>query len=100
MPERVVSGVPDTADVEFDEFTVLAGAFAVLVMIRGALPPRQFTGESQADEILDGIPSVVGPIGDGYWAAAGAIPPGERCDFFSIIFYPPVLEVKSSWLVP
>ena len=111
MPDRVVSGVPETANVDVDEFTVLAGAFtairfdeeglSVLVMIRGALPPRQFTGESQVVEILDGIPSVVGPIGDGYWAAAWAIPPGERCDLYSLIFYPPVdesevLEVTAS----
>ena len=75
--------------IRFDE----AGS-TVLVMIRGALPPRQFTGESQVVEILDGIPSVVGPIGDGYWAAAWAIPPGERCDLFSLIFYLPVQEAE------
>jgi len=100
MPERVVSGLPDASSVPFDEFTLLAGAFTamrfdasgdpVLVMIRGALPPRQFTEPSEVVEILDGVPSLVGPIGDGFWAAAWAIPPGDRCDLYSLIFYPPI----------
>ena len=111
LPERVVVGLPETGDVDFDEFTLLEGAFTamrfdeagdpVLVMIRGALPPRQFTAESEVVEILDGIPSLVGPIGDGYWAAAWALPPGDRCDLYSLIFYPPTsseegLEVIAS----
>ena len=100
LPARVVSGLPDTSEVAFDEFTVIEGTFAalrfdadgqpVMAMIRGALPPRQFTEESQVVEVLDGIPALVGPIGDGYWAAAWAIPPGDRCDLYSLIFYPPV----------
>ena len=104
MPARVVAGVPETADVDFDEFTLIAGAInairfdeagaPVLVMIRGALPPRQFTEDHQVIEILDGIPALVGPIGDGYWASAWAVPPGERCDLYSLIFYPPVDEAE------
>ena len=104
MPDRVVPGVPETADVEFDEFTLIEGAFTasrfdeagdpVLAVIRGALPPRQFTEEHQVIEVLDGIPALVGPIGDGYWASAWAIPPGDRCDLYSLIFYPPVDEAE------
>ena len=111
MPDRVVPDMPDPSVVEFDEFTLIAGTHTamrfdeagdtVLVIIRGALPPRQFTGESERVEILDGIPALVGPIGDGYWAAAWAIPPGDRCDLYSLIFYPPAdadtaLEVTAS----
>lgn len=100
VPARVVAGVPETSSIEFDEFTVIEGAWTasqfdadgeiVLVLIRGALPPRRFTGDTEAVSILDEIPAVVGPIGDGYWAAAWALPPGDRCDLYSLIFYPPV----------
>ncbi len=111
LPEQVVPGVPETSSVELDEFTLIEGAFTairfdadgdpVLVAIRGALPPRQFTADSEVVEILGGIPALVGPIGDGYWAAAWAIPPGDRCDLYSLIFYPPVdrdtaIEVTAS----
>ena len=105
LPDRVVDGLPDSSQVAFDEFTVIAGAFSaiqfdeagelVVVMIRGALPPRQFTDQHEVVEVLDGIPAQVGPIGDGYWAAAWALPPGDRCDLYSLIFYPPVTHEEA-----
>jgi len=100
MPERVVPEMPDPGTIEFDDFTRIAGTYAairfdetgspVLLMIRGALPPRQFTSDTETVSVLGDIPALVGPIGDGYWAAAWAIPPGDRCDLYSLIFYPPV----------
>ena len=94
---------PTTArtDLELAASLFDAAGDPVLAMIRGALPPRQFTDETEVVEIFERIPAVVGPIGDGFWAAAWAIPPGERCDLFSLIFYPPVesdevIEVTAS----
>ena len=105
LPDRVVDGLPDSSQVAFDEFTLIEGAFSamrfdevgtlVVVMIRGALPPRQFTGEHQVVHVLEEIPAQVGPIGDGYWAAAWALPPGDRCDLYSLIFYPPVTHEEA-----
>ena len=104
VPDSVVAGVPDTADVPIDEFSLIAGTYAasqfdaegnpVIMMIRGALPPRQFSGETDTVMVLNEIPAVIGSIGDGFWAAAWALPPGERCDLYSLIFYPPVDEAS------
>lgn len=99
LPERAVDETPDFADVPFDEFTIIPGAWIgmrndadgspVMVLIRGALPPVKFTDDIEPIEILDGVPAALGPLEDGFWAVAWALSPDERCDLYSLIFYPP-----------
>jgi hypothetical protein len=37
-----------------------------------------------------GIRAVVGPFDDGKWVAAWFEGEGERCDLYTMVFYPPV----------
>jgi hypothetical protein len=99
LPDRAVDETPDFADVPFDQFTIIPGAWIgmrndaagapVMVLIRGALPPVRFTDDIEPIEILDGVPAALGPLEDRFWAVAWALSPDERCDLYSLIFYPP-----------
>jgi hypothetical protein len=64
------------------------GALA-LALVRGTLPPEQWPGERGEVEI-DGVRAVVGPFDDGSWVAAWFEEPGDRCDLYTMVFYPPV----------
>ncbi len=99
LPPEAVDETPAFADVPFDQFTIIAGAWTgmrndasgdpVMVLIRGALPPEQFTADIEPITILDGVPAALGPLEDGFWAVAWALSPDERCDLYSLILYPP-----------
>ena len=39
---------------------------------------------------IDGTDGVVGPHDDGTWVAGWFEAPGERCDLYTMVFYPPV----------
>ena len=64
------------------------GALA-LALVRGTLPPEQWPGERGEIEI-DGVRAAVGPFDDGSWVAAWYEEPGDRCDLYTMVFYPPV----------
>jgi len=99
LPAAAVDETPAFEDVPFDQFTVVPGAWIgmrndesgnpVMVLIRGALPPVQFTEEIEPITILDGAPAALGPLGDGYWAVAFALAPDDRCELYSLVLYPP-----------
>lgn len=99
LPAAAVDETPDFEDVPFDQFTVIPGAWIgmrndgagqpVMVLIRGALPPVQFTEDIEPITILDGAPAALGPLPDGFWAVAFALAPDDRCELYSLIFYPP-----------
>lgn len=99
LPAAAVDETPDFADVPFDQFTVIPGAWIgmrndadanpVMVLIRGALPPVQFTADIEPITILDGVPAALGPLPDGFWAVAFALAPDDRCELYSVILYPP-----------
>lgn len=59
-----------------------------LALIRGALPAVDWPGE-KGEIKIDGTPGVVGPHPDGTWVAAWYEQPGERCDLYTMVFYPP-----------
>jgi len=61
----------------------------VMVLIRGALPPVQFSADIEPITILDGVPAALGPLEDGFWGVAWALSPDDRCDLYSLILYPP-----------
>lgn len=100
MPERVESVPSDPDNLELDEFTSIGGtqslfwvddggAVAVAV-IRGTLPPEQWPGERGEVDVA-GNRAAVGPFDDGKWVAAWYEGDGqERCDLYTMVFYPPV----------
>jgi hypothetical protein len=60
-----------------------------IALIRGTLPTVEWPGE-KGEVFVDGTRGVVGPHPDGTWVAGWYEEPGERCDEYSMIFYPPV----------
>jgi hypothetical protein len=99
LPERVTDE-PASADVvELDEFTSIGGTTSILwvdavgevavALIRGTLPPEEWPGERGEVDVA-GFRAVVGPFSDGRWVAAWFEGQGERCDRYTMVFYPPV----------
>lgn len=94
--------VEDTAD-EPDEFTSIGGTHAriwvnadretAIALIRGSLPPQQFPAERGEVEVA-GSRGVAGPYPDGRWVVAWFNEPGDRCDEYTMVFYPPVAPAE------
>ncbi len=63
------------------------GTVAIAV-IRGTLPAVDWPGD-KGEVDVDGTPAVVGSHPDGTWVAGWFERPGERCDLYSMVFYPP-----------
>lgn len=99
LPPSVAKNQVPASNIEFDRFTTAPGSSSeiwvtpegalAVALVRGALPPEQFPGESQRVEI-DGVEARVGPFDDGTWVVAWFEQPGDRCDRFTMVFYPPV----------
>lgn len=99
LPDRAVPERPDPAEVPIDRFTAipetgtaiwLDGAGApVVVVVRGALPPADWAGETEVIEILGDIPAQLGPLEGGHWGVAWAFQRDDQCSWYSLIVYPP-----------
>jgi CubicO group peptidase (beta-lactamase class C family) len=100
LPARVAGQGADLGGIEEDEFTARGGTRSVfwvdgtgnltVALIRGALPPREWPGEKGEIEIA-GHRAVVGPFEDGMWVAGWFEGDGqERCDLYTMVFYPPI----------
>jgi len=100
LPERVAGQSADPASIEEDEFTSLGGTRSVfwvdsdgnltVALIRGALPPRDWPGEKGEVDIA-GQRAAVGPFEEGLWVAGWFDQEGlDRCDLYTIVFYPPI----------
>ncbi len=100
LPTVLPGGInerPSPSAVPLDTFTLQPGTIVtawaddagtpVVVMVRGALPPEQWTAQPEVIEVR-GVDAAVGPLSDGVWAVAWYEGP-DRCDEYSIIFYPP-----------
>ena len=101
--------VPAAGDVEAepDEFSSIGGTNSTLwvgsddnvaiALIRGTLPPQEFPAEKGEVEVA-GTRAVAGPYPDGRWVIAWFNEPGDRCDQYTMVFYPPVSpdEVQST----
>jgi hypothetical protein len=64
-----------------------------MALVRGDLPALEWPGE-KGEIFVDGTRGAVGPHLDGTWVAGWAEQPGERCDEYSMIFYPPVAPAE------
>jgi hypothetical protein len=104
LPARVAGEGADLGAIEEDEFTSRGGTRSVfwvdgdgnltVALIRGALPPREWPGEKGEIEIA-GQRAVVGPFEDGMWVAGWFEGDGqERCDLYTMVFYPPITAAE------
>ncbi len=100
LPVGVGTAVLDAEEIEPDVWTSVPGSSATLwgrddvvaiALIRGALPAVEWPGDRGA-VLIDGTRGVVGPHPDGTWVAGWFEAPGERCDLYTMVFYPPVAD--------
>lgn len=98
LPAGVGAAVLDPAEIEPDVWTSVPGSSATLwgqgeevaiALIRGSLPAVDWPGDKGVVTI-DGTDGVVGPHDDGTWVAGWFEAPGDRCDLYTMVFYPPV----------
>lgn len=103
LPPTVSSEeVEDTTDPP-DEFTSIGGTNVrlwvasdggtAIALVRGALPPQQFPAERGEVEVA-GTRGVAGPYPDGRWVVAWFNEPADRCDQYTMVFYPPVAPAE------
>lgn len=97
-PQGVGQGDFDSSSLEPDVWTSVAGSHTTFVprdddtvaiaIIRGALPVVDWPGE-KGEVSIDGTRAVAGPHPDGTWVVGWYEEPGERCDEYSMVFFPP-----------
>ena len=107
LPGTVAEAEEDSGEAEPDEFTSIGGTHTrlwvdadgqpAIALVRGALPPNQFPAERGEVTVGDSR-GVAGPYPDGRWVVAWFNQPGDRCDEYTMVFYPPVSpqEVEST----
>lgn len=98
LPVGVGEGDLEPGSVTLDAWTSVAGSRTTLIprsdgtvaiaMIRGTLPAVDWPGE-KGEVVIDGTRAAVGPHPDGTWVAGWFEQPGERCDLYTMVFYPP-----------
>lgn len=97
LPIGVGEGDLDTTT-EPDVWTSVAGSTSTfyprnddtfaIALVRGTLPAVDWPAE-KGEVSIDGTRAVVGPHPDGTWVAGWFEEPGERCDQYTMVFYPP-----------
>jgi hypothetical protein len=99
LPTGVGDTIVDPAVIEPDVWTSVPGTSATLLarddglvaiaLVRGTLPAVDWPAE-KGEVLIDGTRAVVGPHPDGTWVGGWFEAPGERCDLYTMVFYPPV----------
>ena len=98
LPSGVGEGVLESGTLTLDVWTSVAGSRTTFIprdddtiaiaLIRGTLPAVDWPGE-KGEILIDGTRAAVGPHPDGTWVAGWFEQPGERCDLYTMVFYPP-----------
>lgn len=98
MPVGVGEGELESASLDPDVWTSVPGSHTTFVprnddtvaiaLVRGTLPTVDWPGE-KGESSIDGTRAAVGPHPDGTWVAGWFEEPGERCDQYTMVFYPP-----------
>lgn len=98
VPQGVGEGELETETLEPDVWTSVAGSRTTFIprsdgtvaiaLIRGTLPPVNWPGD-KGEVTIDGTRAAVGPHPDGTWVVGWFEEPGERCDRYTMVFYPP-----------
>ncbi len=99
LPTGVGTAALDPDTIELDVWTSEGGTnttfygrsdgSVAIALVRGTLPNVEWPAE-KGEIFVDGTRGVVGPHPDGTWVAGWYEAPGERCDEYSMVFYPPV----------
>lgn len=99
LPERVEPTIVDPDDLERNDYLEVAGTSSTIwldsegalavALIRGTLPLEEWPGE-RGEVTIDGARAVAGPFDDGSWIVGWFEAPGERCDQFTMVFFPPI----------
>ena len=99
LPERVEPMIVDPVDLERNDYLEVAGSSSTIwldgegglavALIRGTLPLEDWPGE-RGEVSIDGARAVAGPFDDGSWVVSWFEEPGDRCDRFTMIFFPPI----------
>ncbi len=99
LPQDVGETPLDPTDIDGDVWTAVPATSSILLarpdgtvgiaLIRGTLPAVDWPDE-KGEVTIDGTPAVVGPHPDGTWVAGWFEAPGERCDLYTMVFYPPI----------
>lgn len=109
LPFGVGQGLLDPDTLEPDVWTSVGGSnttfwgrpdgTVAIALIRGTLPAVDWPAD-KGEIAIDGTAAAVGPHPDGTWVAGWFVDPAERCDLYTIVFYPPVSsdEVQSTLL--
>ncbi|MFO7548462.1 MAG: hypothetical protein R6X29_06300 [Acidimicrobiia bacterium] len=107
LPARVDEVAVPSEEIELDPVTSAPGTHSTIwldgegdlavALVRGTLPLEDFPGD-KGEVFIDGARGVAGPFPDGSWVVAWFEAPGERCDLYTMVFYPPVepLEVRDT----
>jgi hypothetical protein len=108
LPAGVGAAGLDVAEIEPDVWTSVPGIAATLLgradgtvaiaVIRGTLPPVDWPAE-KGEVSVDGTRAAVGPHPDGTWVAGWYEEPGERCDFYTMVLYPPISPDEVSQVI-
>jgi hypothetical protein len=98
LPAGIGEGELNSDEVPLDVWTSVAGSKTTFIprnddtvaiaLIRGTLPAVDWPGE-KGEVFIDGTRAAVGPHPDGTWVAGWFEQPGERCDLYTMVFYPP-----------
>lgn len=98
LPAGVGAGQLDTDAMEPDVWTSAPGSNTTfyprsddtiaIALVRGTLPAVDWPAE-KGETSVDGTRAAVGPHPDGTWVAGWFEEPGERCDLYTMVFYPP-----------
>ena len=98
LPAGVGGGQLDTDSMEPDVWTSVPGSnttfyprsddTVAIALVRGTLPTVDWPAE-KGEVSIDGTRAAVGPHPDGTWVAGWFEEPGERCDLYTMVFYPP-----------
>lgn len=98
LPAGMGQGTLDPETLEPDVWTSVAGSNTTFIpgdegevaiaLIRGTLPAVDWPAE-KGEISIDGTRAAVGPHPDGTWVAGWFEAPGERCDLYTMVFYPP-----------
>lgn len=99
LPEKVEPTVVDPVELESDAHLEVAGSSSTIwldgdanlamALVRGTLPLEEWPGE-RGEVSIDGARGVAGQFEDGSWVVGWFEQPGERCDLFTMVFYPPI----------
>jgi hypothetical protein len=99
LPFGVGQGLLDPDDIEPDVWTSVGGTnttflgrsdgSVAIAVIRGALPAVDWPGD-RGEVSIDGTRAVAGSHPDGTWVVGWFEAPQERCDLYTMVFYPPV----------